>query len=185
MNFIIPFVSLALKVDYIEKHVTLNRSEKGVDYYSSIEPSDLNKFINKSKIIKSSFGQHILSFSKNEKKYRSEVKKIWYSKKEIKKNGVVKKECLTMKRPPVGKLAPVFIENIENYKTKEKIKIEDPILNSKINTKITAVIVARLKSKRLPGKALKKINNETLIDHLIKRLKLSKKVNRCISDYKK
>ena len=57
------------------------------------------------------------------------------------------KECLTMKRPPVGKLAPVFIENIENYKTKEKIKIEDPILNSKINTKITAVIVARLKSK--------------------------------------
>ena len=68
MNFIIPFVSLALNVDFIEKHVTLKRSEKGVDYYSSIEPSDLNKFINKSKIIKSSFGQHILSFSKNEKK---------------------------------------------------------------------------------------------------------------------
>ena len=67
---------MALKVDYIEKHVTLNRSEKGVDYYSSIELSDLNKFINKSKIITSSFGQHILSFSKNEKKYRSEVKNL-------------------------------------------------------------------------------------------------------------
>ena len=29
-----------------------------------------------------------------------------------------------MKRPPVGKLAPVFIENIENYKTKEKLKLK-------------------------------------------------------------
>ena len=180
MNFIIPFVSMSIDLDYIEKHVTLNRSKKGVDYYSSLEPQELRDFVNKIKIIKSSFGHHILTFSKNEKKYRSEVKKIWYSKRDIEKNEIVKKEYLTMKRPPSAKLAPFFIENIENFKTNEKIETEDPISYFKVKVKITAVIVARLKSKRLPGKALKKINNETLIDHLIKRLKLSKKINNIV-----
>ena len=64
MNFVIPFVSISFGLDYIEKHVTLNRSEKGVDYYSSIEPKELRDFINKIKIIKSSFGKHFFTFSK-------------------------------------------------------------------------------------------------------------------------
>ena len=63
MSFIIPFVSMGLGLDYIEKHVTLDRS-KGVDYYSSIEPKDLGNFINKMKKIKKSFGNNIFSFSK-------------------------------------------------------------------------------------------------------------------------
>ena len=180
MNFIIPFASMSLGLDYLEKHVTLSRSKKGVDYYSSLEPNELKNFIDKIKIIKSSFGQHIFTFSKNEKKYRKEVKKIWYSKKYIEKNKIIKKELLTMKRPPNAKLAPTFIENIANFKTIKKIQIEEPINKFNIKANITAVIVARLKSKRLPGKALKKINNETLIDHLIKRLKLSKKINNIV-----
>ena len=49
MNFIIPFASMGLGLDYIEKHVTLNRSKKGVDYYSSLEPSELKNFIIKLK----------------------------------------------------------------------------------------------------------------------------------------
>jgi len=180
MNFIIPFASMSLGLDYIEKHVTLSRSKKGVDYYSSLEPNELRNFIDKIKVIKSSFGQNIFTFSKNEKKYRKEVKKIWYSKKNIEKNKIIKKEDLTMKRPPNAKLVPIFIENIENFKTIKKIQIEDPITKFNIKTNITAVILARLKSKRLPGKALKKINNETLIGHLIKRLKLSKKINNIV-----
>ena len=180
MNFIIPFASMGLGLDYIEKHVTLNRSKKGVDYYSSLEPSELKNFINKVKIIKSSFGQHILTFSKNEKKYRKGVKKIWYSKKNIEINKIIKKEDLTMKRPPNAKLAPIFIENIENFKITKKIQTEEPISKFNIKTNITAVIVARLKSKRLPNKALKLIGNETIIEHLLKRLKLSKKVKNIV-----
>ena len=56
---------------------------------------------------------------------------------------------------------------------------EETITNLKINKKITAVIVARLKSKRLPNKALKLINKKTTLDHLIQR-SLSKQIDNII-----
>ena len=40
---------------------------------------------------------------------------------------------------------------------------------------INCIIQARMSSKRLPGKVLKKINNKPLLKHLIDRVKLSKK----------
>ena len=63
MNSIIPFVSMSLNIKYIEKHVTLNRSKKGVDYYSSIEPHQLKKFIKQIEEVKKSFGSNQFNFS--------------------------------------------------------------------------------------------------------------------------
>ena len=84
MSFIIPFVSMGLGLDYIEKHVTLDRSKKGVDYYSSLETKELGNFINKIKN-KIKFCNNIFSFSKHEKKYRKDVKKILVFQSEYKK----------------------------------------------------------------------------------------------------
>ena len=42
------------------------------------------------------------------------------------------------------------------------------------------IIVARMGSSRLPGKTLKKIGNNCMIEVLIKRLKCSKKIERII-----
>ena len=180
MSSIIPFISMSLGLDFIEKHVTLDRSKKGVDYYSSLEPKELKNFINKINIIKSSFGNHLFTFSKQEKKYRNDVKKIWFVKQDINKKKIIKNIHLIMKRPSKKGIAPVFIENLVNSKATQKMKKEETITNSKININITAVIVARSKSKRLPNKALKLISNETIIEHLLKRLRLSKKVKNIV-----
>ena len=45
---------------------------------------------------------------------------------------------------------------------------------------ILGLIPSRLKSRRLPNKAVKKINGETLIEHLIHRLKISNKVDNIV-----
>ena len=50
----------------------------------------------------------------------------------------------------------------------------------KKNINFLAVIQARLGSSRLPGKVLKKINNKTILEFLIDRLKLSKKINKIV-----
>ena len=97
MSSIIPMVSLSLNIDFIEKHVTLNRSQKGVDYYSSVEPHQLSKFIKQVEEVKKSFGVNQLNFSGSEKKYRNEVKKIWYSKKKFKFNTQIKKRFINEK----------------------------------------------------------------------------------------
>ena len=49
-----------------------------------------------------------------------------------------------------------------------------------IKNKVTAIIQARYNSKRFPGKILKKINNHTILEILIKRLNQSKLINELI-----
>ena len=44
--------------------------------------------------------------------------------------------------------------------------------------KIDAIIEARMTSKRLPGKVMLKVNNKTMLEYLIERLKRVKKIDR-------
>ena len=46
--------------------------------------------------------------------------------------------------------------------------------------KILAIVQARLTSKRFPNKVLKKIKNKTLLQILLKRLKMSKKIDKIV-----
>ena len=46
LNFSVPLVAMGMGAQFLEKHVTLDRSKKGVDYYSSLEPKELAKFVN-------------------------------------------------------------------------------------------------------------------------------------------
>ena len=180
MNFITPFVSMSYGLDYIEKHVTLNRSKKGIDYYSSIEPQQLQDFVKKIKKVNNIFGNKIITFSKSEKKYRKEVKKIWFCKAKIKKGKILNNKHFEMKRPFNDKILPTFIENFTNFKTITALEYNEGVTRDKIKLGVTAVILARLRSKRLNQKAIKKINSETSIQHLIKRLKNSKKIDNII-----
>ena len=45
---------------------------------------------------------------------------------------------------------------------------------------IVAIIQARMSSKRLPGKVLKKIQNKTVLEHVVSRIKKSKKITEII-----
>ena len=181
MSSIVPLVSLSLNIDFIEKHVTLNRAKKGVDYFSSIEPKNLKKFLIQFKQVKTSFGINQFNFSKSEKKYRYEVKKIWYLNKNLKKNEKISNKNLIMLRPPSPNIAPTFIEKFEKLKLNKDYKKTTPLSYSVTDkNKVGAIIVSRLKSQRLPNKALKLINQEPLITHLIKRLKLAKKIDKII-----
>ena len=49
------------------------------------------------------------------------------------------------------------------------------------------LITARLKSKRLPNKIIKKVENKMLLSHMIDRIKKSKKIKKiivCTTDLK-
>lgn len=50
----------------------------------------------------------------------------------------------------------------------------------KKNPKVTAIILARMTSSRLPGKVLKKIGQKALLLHLVERVKFSKFVNQIV-----
>ena len=46
--------------------------------------------------------------------------------------------------------------------------------------RIGSIIEARMSSTRLPGKVLLKVKNKTILDYLVKRIKLVNKINKII-----
>ena len=70
-----PLLAICMGAEVIEKHITIDRSAKGVDYYSSLEPKELKNFIYYVKKTLSSLGEEEVAFSKDEINYRNIVKK--------------------------------------------------------------------------------------------------------------
>ena len=68
LNFIVPQIAIDLGARYIEKHITFNRSKKGVDYYSSLDPQEFRQFVKLIRYRNSEFNKRKLQ------KYRSQIK---------------------------------------------------------------------------------------------------------------
>ena len=180
MNLTVPQVAIGYGARYIEKHVTLNRKAKGVDYYSSLEPSELKSFTSSVREIERSLGSPAMQFTNTEKKYRLQMKKFWVTNKKIRKNKILKKTDLIMKRIDKPNCNNFFIEDVLGKKILHDVKKETIIKKSFFQNHTTALIVVRTDSKRLPQKSLKKICGITTIEHCIKRVQSSKKVNNII-----
>ena len=164
---------------FIEKHVTLNRKKKGIDYYSSLEPKDFKKFV---QIIKKSYNalsKNFNNFSKSEKKYRLTVKKHWVANKKINKNRKLIKN-IEMKRVNLINSEPILFEKIIGCKVSKDIIEDEPISLKNIKKKNIGLIIVRSNSKRLKKKAFLNINRKNIIDHLIKRIKKSRQIDRII-----
>jgi len=170
---ILPLMSLTYGVNYIEKHVTLNRDAKGVDYYSSYEAHELEQFIRDVRLAEKSIGENPLTFAESEKTYRNGVKKSWTIAKEIKANETIHSDDLVMKRTP-NFFAPPIYEEIVGIKTSKNLEFEESISRGVLENKVLAVIVARSDSSRLPGKATADINGKPSIAHLFERVKIAK-----------
>ena len=71
---ILPVISISSGIKYLEKHITINRAEKGVDYYSSIEPKQFKNFVSIIRKSENNIFKRSFNYSKSEINYRKEVK---------------------------------------------------------------------------------------------------------------
>lgn len=170
---IIPIMAIPYEISYIEKHVTLDRATKGVDYYSSYEPYELGQFIQDVRLAEQAVGANPLRFSESEKHYRNTVKKSWTTTRHIRMGEKVSPEDIVMKRTPVFYAPPMYEEIVGNTLSKE-LQAEESISRAVLQNKVLAIVVARSDSSRLPGKAVKDINGIPSVAHLLERLKIAK-----------
>ena len=85
MSMSIPLIGIGLGATIIEKHLTLDRSKKGLDYYSALNPDEFKKLVTVIRKTTISLGISDLSLSTNETKYRLNHKKNPISKTRIRK----------------------------------------------------------------------------------------------------
>ena len=83
-RFTIPALAYFMGAQYIEKHITLNRSHKGRDYYSSLNPDEFKEFAKNLRELKNSFGDpNNMGKTDAEIKYKSFSKKYAVAKNKI------------------------------------------------------------------------------------------------------
>ncbi len=179
-SMVLPLLAISKGAKIIEKHITLNRAEKGIDYYSSLEPSEFKSFIKIAKDSYSSYGVKKFEFSDAEITYRNTVKKKAVATRYINKGEIITDKDITYKRVPDIEIETALYEDLIGRKTTENIDKETIISKDKIENKIYGLIIARMRSKRLPNKAMLNIGVTTAIEHLIERVKQSKNLNKII-----
>lgn len=110
----------------IEKHFTLDKTLKGNDHYHAMEPSDLRKFVDNIKLIKSIGGEYYKRPLDCEKSSRKQARRSIVAKQNISIGQAITIDMLTYKRPGTG-ISPAETDKIIGRKVTKNIK-EDEII---------------------------------------------------------
>ncbi|MCA9136333.1 MAG: N-acetylneuraminate synthase family protein [Planctomycetales bacterium] len=168
---LIPQMAVAAGASVIEKHVTLDRSAKGVDYYSSIDVDQFSGFVDAIRDAESACGSFGLVFSESERTYRSQMKKHWVTRSALVAGHVLTEKDLVMKRVAGEESQCVEFEKLIGRELTVDVPEEHPLTRHDVRNKVVALIVARSKSQRLPGKATLQVAGVPAIEHLFHRVK--------------
>jgi sialic acid synthase SpsE len=77
LSRLLPSMAIAAGASVIEKHLTLDRSERSYDFYSALNPDEFNQFVRHIRAIDSALGSSDLSnLSNAELEYRHNMKKF-------------------------------------------------------------------------------------------------------------
>lgn len=119
---IVDLIAIGVGASIIEKHITLDRSEKGIDYQASLEPEEFKVFVNNIRLANVAKGsKSIRPFSESDLKYRKFQKKSIVAKNTIEKGSEIKRDDLIFLRNESPGIAPIQLNEILNMKANKDI----------------------------------------------------------------
>ncbi|OGQ05078.1 MAG: hypothetical protein A2W61_03080 [Deltaproteobacteria bacterium RIFCSPLOWO2_01_44_7] len=108
---LLPLVALGFGICLIEKHITLDRSKKGIDHESALNPDEFKRFVLQIRKAELAMGSGKNTFFEDEEKYRLKTKKNVVAKRNIKAGEVVTRDMLAFKRA-LGGVSPMKAEQL-------------------------------------------------------------------------
>lgn len=167
----LPILFIANGASIIEKHITHNRKLKGLDYEAALNPDEFVAFVQNirtaDRLINKKSDQTCADEIKY-RKYKSLIKIV--AKKNIKIGEKFSEKNLAVMRAKKGQINGSELKFLLNKKSKSAYNKFDYIKKDEL-LKIGLFITARLKSTRLPFKAIKPILGKPMIEWMIERLK--------------
>ena len=129
---VVPLLALPLGANFIEKHLTHDRSQRCEDFESALNPEDFKNFVNNVREVEKTFGEESMHiFSKDELKYRQVSKKRAVANRDIGKGEILKSEDIVFKRSDEG-IFPDESKYLIGRTVKWDIKKNEPITWDKI-----------------------------------------------------
>jgi N,N'-diacetyllegionaminate synthase len=123
----VPLLALAFGANILEKHITYDRSAKGEDFESALDPAIFKKFVSNVREIEKTFGSAAVQiFSEDALNYRQVVKKRTVARKDIKAGERITEEMITFKRADEG-MSPEESRYVLGRLAKSNIRMNDPL----------------------------------------------------------
>lgn len=166
----VPLMAIAAGACVIEKHMTLDRAAKGVDYYSSFEPAEFARFVETVRTAESALAGDPQEFAPSERIYRRSMKKYWVSLRPLSIGHVLDSEDTAIKRVTEGPPNTVERAKLLGRSLRRDVPAEHPLSRLDVNQTVWALVVARMASTRMPGKALAEVAGTPSVAHLLDRL---------------
>ena len=176
--FVLPLMAFSAGASIVEKHITLDRKDKWIDYHSALSFNDFKSFIKQTKLL-CGLLNNVGSMNDYENSYRKMFKKSPAFSNNFDKGHILKSEDIVFIKD-VENSIPVSSHNIIGKKLNNNVYKNQLISSNLIEAKIGAIIVVRCGSSRLPNKALAKINDRESIALVIDRIKRCNEVDQII-----
>jgi len=183
---VLPMMAIPLGVCCIEKHIILDRSLRGIDNASSLNPEEMAQVAEWIKQAELALGQQGRNSKESEESYHRRFKKSLMT------TGLI----ASGEKIAEDKLAYQIVENSQHFSlyqgeavgkvVKRDVPSGSQLTAGDLNVSTGLCLIVRLKSQRLPRKALEDICGQTAIQRLIVRAKMCDAVERtvlCTSTY--
>ncbi len=101
--FWLPAASIGMGVDVLEKHITHDRSKKGVDHESALNPDEFADFVRMVRRVEQARGLSVPhAFSDDQAKYRSQGEKVAVTRRELAEGSKISQEDILFVRGAGG-----------------------------------------------------------------------------------
>ncbi len=124
----VDLIAVGAGANVIEKHITLDRAEKGTDYQAALEPKEFKHFVETIRTASTALGKKTLSpLSESDLKYRTFQKKSIVVVQPLQKGDVLSREKVQFLRNITNGLAPNQFSQLEGKKVTRNINAYENI----------------------------------------------------------
>lgn len=177
--YLLPIMAVGAGASVIEKHITFDRAAKKVDWYSSIEPEGFRRLVEDLRRAATALGDSA-KFSSSERQYRATVKKHWVATAPLSHGHVITSQDLAMKRISDGGAGSVELAKLVGRRLIRNVAEDEPVTRAATEQTVWALVVARSRSSRLPAKALLDAGGVPALEHLLRRVRQARTVDRVV-----
>lgn len=133
---VVDMLAVAKGAAIIEKHITLDRSKKGIDYQAALEPAEFIDFVERIHLANLALGSdEERPFSESDLKYRKFQKKSIVAARDLKIGETITRNDVKFIRNVEPGLAPKDFILIENTKLKKNLTQHQNILQTDVNAR--------------------------------------------------
>ncbi len=168
----IPRLAVVAGAEAIEVHVTLDRSERGTDYESALEPQEFAEMASSIRSVEELLGGQTFDLTDSEFEYRKNHKKWLVATERIEVGEELTAENVGYRRlPDPDGSSPLDIGSVLGKTASEPIEKTSVIKWQQLDMNVVATLACRAESSRMYGKPLQRVGDRPILAHLVERLK--------------